>query len=298
MNNAIAQIKKPSWIKVKAPQVNNISATSDIVKKHGLNTVCEEAACPNIAECWEKQHATFMILGSICTRACAFCNVQTGKPNKVDEAEPEKIAQAVSELKLQHVVITSVDRDDLIDGGAEHFAKCIDAIRRLNHHITIEILTPDFRNKDIALGFIANAAPDVFNHNLETVPALYRKIRPGARYFDSLLLLSTMKRERPDIVTKSGLMVGLGESDDDIFQTMDDMRAAGVDSITIGQYLQPTKKHAQVARYVEPERFKHYEQVALNKGFLVAACGPMVRSSYHAEDDFLRAKYAMKRRAI
>ena len=281
---------KPNWIRVKAPAGSVYKETYDIVKKYNLNTVCEEAACPNIGECWSKKHATFMILGSVCTRACAFCNIKTGMPDKLDPHEPEKIADAISKLQLKHVVITSVDRDDLPDGGAEHFAKCIRAIRASSNNITIEVLTPDFLRKENAMDLIVAAKPDVYNHNIETVPNLYNKIRPGARYFNSLNLLHRVKKLSPQIFTKSGLMVGLGESTDDILQVMDDLRAANVDFLTIGQYLQPTPKHANVERYVEPDEFKYYEEMANIKGFLMVSASPLTRSSYHADEDFIKLK--------
>lgn len=282
---------KPEWLKVRAPQAHTIAPASAIVKKYGLATVCEEAACPNIGECWKKKHATFMLMGSICTRACRFCNVATGKPDQLDPHEPEKIAAAVAELGLSHVVLTSVDRDDLDDGGASHFAACIKTIRYLTPRTTIEILTPDFLRKFGAAQVIAVASPDVFNHNVETVPALYRTIRPGARYFNSLQLLSQIKSLNRRIFTKSGIMVGLGESDQEIYQVMDDLRAADVDFMTIGQYLQPTPQHAPVDRFVPPELFNHYKQVALNKGFMIVAASPLTRSSYHAEEDFIALQH-------
>ncbi len=286
----IQAIKKPDWIKVKAPIVSNINVTSTIVKKHGLNTVCEEAACPNISECWQKKHATFMLLGSVCTRACSFCNVATGKPDQLDPHEPEKIANAIQELGLKHVVLTSVDRDDLPDGGASHFASCIQEIRRKIPKTTIEVLTPDFLRKNNSANIIAKAKPDVFNHNIETVPSLYKMIRPGARYFNSLNLLYQIKQLDQTIFTKSGMMVGLGEDDAEIYQVMDDLRAANVDFLTIGQYLQPTPKHAKVMRYVHPDDFTKYKKIAENKGFLMVASSPLTRSSYHAGDDFMILK--------
>ena len=278
--------KKPDWIKVRAPISNSVNATAAIVKKHGLNTVCEEAACPNISECWQKKHATFMLLGSVCTRACAFCNVATGRPDQLDPHEPEKVASAVQELGLEHVVLTSVDRDDLPDGGASHFAACIKAIRKKIPHTTIEVLTPDFLRKNNAANIVAEAKPDVFNHNIETVPSLYKTIRPGARYFNSLNLLYQIKQLDQNIFTKSGMMVGLGESTTEIYQVMDDLRAANVDFLTIGQYLQPTPKHAKVMRYAHPNDFAIYKKVAESKGFLMVASSPLTRSSYHAGDDF------------
>ena len=285
-------IIKPDWIKVKAPISKEYKTTYDIVKKSGLNTVCEEAACPNIGECWSKQHVTVMILGSVCTRACRFCNVKTGRPDQLDPHEPEKLAAAIAKLDLKHVVITSVDRDDLDDGGAEHFARCITQIRNSTPSTTIEVLTPDFLNKNNALDKIVAAKPDVYNHNIETVPSLYRNIRPGARYFHSLNLLSKVKELDPNIFTKSGLMVGLGETKEEILQVMDDLRAANIDFLTIGQYLRPTSKHAELKRYVTPEEFSYYQRTAYIKGFAMASCSPLTRSSYHAGDDFEKLKRA------
>ena len=278
--------KKPSWIRVKAPTSKFFKSTNKIIKDKKIVTVCEEAACPNIAECWQKKHATFMILGDICTRACAFCNIKTGKPGFIDLEEPKKIAEAVNELGLEHVVITSVDRDDLIDGGAYHFTNVIKSIRELNHNCTIEILTPDFKKKPEALSILSNDLPDVFNHNMETVPRLYLTIRPGSRYFVSLKLLADIKELNPNIFTKSGLMVGLGETKEEIYQVMDDLRAANVDFITIGQYLPPSPKHAKLERFVTPKEFDEYKQMAIAKGFLMVASSPLTRSSYHASEDF------------
>ena len=278
--------KKPSWIRVKAPSSKFFKSTNKIIKDKKIVTVCEEAACPNIAECWQKKHATFMILGDICTRACAFCNIKTGKPGFIDLEEPKKIAEAVNELGLEHVVITSVDRDDLIDGGAYHFTNVIKSIRELNHNCTIEILTPDFKKKPEALSILSNDLPDVFNHNMETVPRLYLTIRPGSRYFVSLKLLADIKELNPNIFTKSGLMVGLGETKEEIYQVMDDLRAANVDFITIGQYLPPSPKHAKLERFVTPKEFDEYKQMAIAKGFLMVASSPLTRSSYHASEDF------------
>ena len=278
--------KKPSWIRVKAPTSKFFKSTNKIIKDKKIVTVCEEAACPNIAECWQKKHATFMILGDICTRACAFCNIKTGKPGFIDLEEPKKIAEAVNELGLEHVVITSVDRDDLIDGGAYHFTNVIKSIRELNHNCTIEILTPDFKKKPEALNILSNNLPDVFNHNMETVPRLYLTIRPGSRYFVSLKLLADIKELNPNIFTKSGLMVGLGETKEEIYQVMDDLRAANVDFITIGQYLPPSPKHAKLERFVTPKEFDEYKQMAIAKGFLMVASSPLTRSSYHASEDF------------
>ena len=279
-------LKKPSWIRVKAPTSNIFKKTRDIIKKNNLITVCEEAACPNISECWQKKHATFMILGDICTRACSFCNVKTGKPGFIDINEPYKIAKSVNELNLEHVVITSVDRDDLSDGGAEHFVKVIKAIRKIKSNSTIEILTPDFLNKKSAIKILSKSLPDVFNHNLETVPRLYKSIRPGSRYYVSLKLLDEIKIINSEIFTKSGLMVGLGESKNEIYQVMDDLRSANVDFLTIGQYLPPTSKHAKLDRFVPPSEFEDYKQMAYAKGFLMVSSSPLTRSSYHASEDF------------
>ncbi len=286
--------KKPSWIKVKAPNSKNYQSTKKLIDDLALNTVCAEAACPNIGECWDKKHATVMILGSVCTRSCAFCNVKTGRPDLLDPHEPAKLAIAVGRLALQHVVITSVDRDDLPDGGAEHFANCVLSIRQTSPGTTIEILTPDFLKKDGAVEKVVKAKPDVYNHNIETVPSLYKSIRPGARYFHSLNILHKAKQLAPDIFTKSGIMVGLGETTEEILQVMDDLRSASVDFITIGQYLQPTKKHAPVDRYVTPEEFKYLERVAKTKGFLMVSASPLTRSSYHAGDDFQKMQSARK----
>lgn len=286
------KLKRPDWIRVKAPISQGYLGTKKLIDDLKLNTVCEEAACPNIGECWKKKHATVMILGSVCTRACAFCNIKTGLPDLLDPHEPERLAIGVGELGLEHVVITSVDRDDLPDGGAEHFANCIKAIRKTAPNTTIEILTPDFLKKDGALEIVVEAKPDVFNHNIETVPSLYKKIRPGARYFHSLNLLHNVKKLDPTIFTKSGIMVGLGETNEEVVQVMDDFRAAGVDFMTIGQYLQPTKKHAVVDRYVTPDEFKYLERVARTKGFLMVSASPLTRSSYHAGDDFRKMQQA------
>ncbi len=285
-------LRKPEWIRVKAPGSPEYARTRNIVKTHNLVTVCEEAACPNIGECWSQRHATFMILGEICTRACAFCNVATGVPLPVDHDEPARVADAVVKLGLRHVVITSVDRDDLVDGGAEHFAQTIRAIREAAPDTSIEILTPDFLRKDGALETIIAARPDVFNHNLETVPALYLAIRPGARYFHSLRLLQRVKELDSTIFTKSGIMVGLGETRSDVMQVMDDMRAADIDFITIGQYLQPTRKHATIDRFVTPDEFDAYATTARAKGFLMVSATPLTRSSHHADDDFEKLKAA------
>ena len=286
------QARKPAWIRVKAPTSPTYFETRAIVREHKLATVCEEAACPNIGECWAKRHATMMILGDTCTRACSFCNVATGKPGAVNPHEPLNVAQAVAKLGLKHVVITSVDRDDLDDGGAGHFAAVIGAIRALTPATTIEVLTPDFLRKDGALEKVIVARPDVFNHNLETVPRLYPEVRPGARYFHSLRILADAKRLDPTIFTKSGLMVGLGESKEEVGQVMDDLRAADVDFLTIGQYLQPTPKHHVVDRFVTPDEFASYERTARAKGFLLCAASPLTRSSFHADADFERLKAA------
>lgn len=282
--------RKPAWIRVKAPTSPEYAETRNLMRGLKLNTVCEEAACPNIGECWKNKHATFMILGSICTRGCAFCNVETGRPDKLDPHEPDNVAQAVGELKLSHVVITSVDRDDLDDGGADHFARTITAIRQSSPDTTIEILTPDFQKKPGAVEAVVAARPDVFNHNLETAPRLYPTIRPGARYFTSLHLLATVKEIDPTIFTKSGIMVGLGETKEEVAQVMDDLRAADVDFITIGQYLQPTPKHAAVDRFVTPEEFESYTRLAKAKGFLMVSASPLTRSSHHAGRDFAQLK--------
>ncbi len=284
--------RKPKWIRVKAPSSKGFLETRNIVRENGLHTVCEEAGCPNIGECWSKKHATMMIMGGICTRACSFCNVATGKPGLLDPFEPTNVAAAVAKLGLNHVVITSEDRDDLNDGGAAHFAAVIKALRERAPGTTVEILTPDFLRKDGALEVVVEAKPDVFNHNLETVPRLYTEVRPGARYFHSLRLLDRVKEQDPSIFTKSGIMVGLGESKEEVLQVMDDMRSAGVDFLTIGQYLQPTPKHHVVDRFVTPEEFEHYETMARGKGFLLVSASPLTRSSYHADADFLRLRAA------
>lgn len=285
-------LKKPDWIKVKAPTSKEYFDTKAIVNEHKLYTVCEEAACPNIGECWAKRHATFMILGDICTRSCRFCNVKTGRPDLLDPHEPERVGNAVAKMNLSHVVITSVDRDDLDDGGANHFAQVIGAIRELSPHTTIEVLTPDFLRKEHAIEIVVKAKPDVFNHNLETVPRLYASVRPGARYFNSLRLLDTVKKIDPTIFTKSGIMVGLGEEKHEIFQVMDDLRSANVDFMTIGQYLQPTPKHHPVIDFVTPLQFNEYASRGRAKGFLLIASSPLTRSSYHAGDDFMRLQAA------
>ncbi len=287
-----AVLRKPDWIRVKAPVSKEYAATRSIVRDHGLHTVCEEAACPNIGECWTQRHATMMIMGDTCTRACAFCNVKTGLPSPLDDAEPQNVADAVAKLGLKHVVITSVDRDDLADGGAEHFARVIRAIRVTSPGTTIEILTPDFLRKDGAVEIVMASPPDVFNHNLETVPRLYLTVRPCARYFASLRLLQKAKELAPQGFTKSGLMVGLGESREEIMQVMDDLRAAGVDFLTIGQYLQPTRKHAALQRYWTPDEFAALEATARAKGFAMVSASPLTRSSYHADSDFAALKIA------
>ena len=284
--------RKPDWIRVKAPVSKEYQATARIMRDNKLHTVCEEAACPNIGECWAKRHATMMIMGEVCTRACAFCNVATGRPAALDSMEPLNVALAVAQLGLEHVVVTSVDRDDLADGGAAHFVRVIGEIREQSPKTTIEILTPDFKDREGAIETVVAARPDVFNHNLETVPRLYPAIRPGARYFTSLELLHRVKRIDPAMFTKSGMMVGLGETREEVGQVMDDLRAAGVDFLTIGQYLQPTRKHAPVDRFVTPEEFEGYANMARGKGFLLVAATPLTRSSYHAGDDFARLRAA------
>jgi lipoic acid synthetase len=288
--------KKPAWIRVRAPVSRGYAETRAIVRANGLHTVCEEAGCPNIGECWEKKHATFMVMGDTCTRACAFCNVKTGLPGALDAAEPARVALATAELGLKHVVVTSVDRDDLDDGGAAHFAAVIRAIRSRCPATTIEVLTPDFLRKDGAAEIVVAAKPDVFNHNLETVPAKYLAVRPGARYYASIRLLQRVKEVDPTIFTKSGIMVGLGEERNEILQVMDDLRAGDVDFLTIGQYLQPSRKHHAVERFVTPEEFKAYETVAYAKGFLMVSSSPLTRSSHHAGDDFARLRAARETR--
>jgi lipoic acid synthetase len=288
----VAQPKKPDWIRVKAPVSPGYFATQAIMRENGLHTVCEEAGCPNIAECWEKKHATFMIMGDTCTRACAFCNVKTGLPGALDGNEPEHVAAATAKLGLAHIVVTSVDRDDLADGGARHFADTIRAIRARCPRTTIEVLTPDFLRKDGALEAVVGAKPDVFNHNLETVPSLYLTVRPGARYFHSLRLLQRVKELDPSMFTKSGIMVGLGEDRNEVLQVMDDLRSADVDFLTVGQYLQPTRKHHEVVRFVPPDEFKALETIAYSKGFVTVAASPLTRSSHHAGEDFARLKAA------
>ena len=282
--------KKPFWLKVKAPQGKIFDQTKGLLDDLNITTVCEEASCPNIGNCWSKKHATMMIMGDICTRACSFCNVATGKPNKLDLSEPIRVAKSVARLNLNHVVITSVDRDDLHDGGADHFVSTITDIRKYSPNTSIEILTPDFLKKDGALEKVINAKPDVFNHNLETVPRLYPSVRPGARYFHSLSILAKVKEVDPNIFTKSGIMVGLGESQNEIYQVMDDMRSADIDFLTIGQYLQPTIKHHKVEKFVHPDEFDKYKKVALSKGFLLVSSSPFTRSSFHASEDFEKLK--------
>ncbi|MGH6866686.1 MAG: lipoyl synthase [Methyloceanibacter sp.] len=285
-------LPKPPWIRARAPGDRAFDATRGVLRAHRLTTVCEEAACPNIGECWGRRHATVMIMGDTCTRACAFCNVRTGKPGRLDESEPERVAGAVAALGLNHVVITSVDRDDLDDGGAVHFAATIHAVRRAASATSVEVLTPDFLRKDGALETVIAARPDVFNHNIETVPALYRRIRPGANYRHSLDLLARAKCLDPAAFTKSGIMVGLGETFEEVLAVMDDLRAAQVDFLTIGQYLQPTRKHAAIDRFVTPEEFQSYGRIAYEKGFLLVASSPLTRSSHHAARDFARLKTA------
>jgi lipoic acid synthetase len=285
-------LPKPPWIRVKAPGAREFDATRAVLRRNRLVTVCEEAACPNIGECWGKRHATFMIMGDTCTRACAFCNVRTGKPGALDAGEPTRVAEAIAVLRLAHVVVTSVDRDDLADGGAAHFATTIRAIRQACPATSIEVLTPDFLRKDGAIEIVLDAKPDVFNHNIETVPSLYRRIRPGADYRASLNLLKRAKALDPRMFTKSGIMVGLGEEAAEVHQVMDDLRAAAVDFLTIGQYLQPTRKHAAVHRFITPEEFDVYKRIAEAKGFLLVASSPLTRSSHHAGEDFARLKAA------
>src|SRR5216683_3988078 len=287
-----ASPRKPPWIRVKAPGSPEYHATRRLMRELQLHTVCEEAACPNIGECWKEKHATMMILGAVCTRACTFCNVATGRPDQVDPHEPARVGDAVAALGLKHIVVTSVDRDDLEDGGAGHFARTIAAIRGAAPNTTIEVLVPDFLRKDGAIETVIAARPDVLNHNLETVPRLYAEVRPGARYFASLRLLDQAKRVDPAMFTKSGIMVGLGEEKAEVLQVMDDLRAADVDFLTIGQYLQPTPKHHPIARFVTPEEFELYRRLALGKGFLMVSASPLTRSSYHAGDDFARLKAA------
>jgi lipoic acid synthetase len=289
---AKVELPRPPWIRIRLSADPEVEQTRQLMRRLELNTVCEEASCPNLAECWAERHATVMILGSICTRACAFCNVDTGMPDAVDPAEPEHLASAVAELGLEHVVITSVDRDDLPDGGANQFARSIEAIRAFRSEMTIEVLTPDFRRKEHALATVVSASPDVFNHNLETVPRLYKHVRPGADYRHSLALLSDAKRMRPEMFTKSGIMVGLGETTEEVHQVMDDLRQADVDFLTVGQYLRPTPKHASVERYWPPEEFDELANEARSRGFLLVSASPLTRSSYHAQQDFRRLRAA------
>jgi lipoic acid synthetase len=292
---ANAVLSRPEWIRVRATGSGVREATLDIVRRHGLSTVCEEASCPNLAECWSKRHATFLVMGDICTRGCGFCNVRTGVPAALDPDEPERVAAAVQDLRLSHAVITSVDRDDLADGGAAHIAAVVGAVRRAAPHTTIEVLTPDFLKKPGAFEAVVDAGPDVFNHNIETVPRFYPSIRPGARYFHSIRLLQAVKERAPNIVTKSGLMVGFGETRDELIQVMDDLRSADVDFITIGQYLQPTPRHAAVAEYVTPDTFEAYARLARGKGFAMVAATPLTRSSQHAGEDLERLRNAQTR---
>jgi lipoyl synthase len=285
-------LPKPDWIRVKAPVSQGYMETHALMRANGLHTVCEEAGCPNIGECWEKKHATFMIMGDTCTRACAFCNVKTGLPGALDAGEPAHVGEATAKLGLSHIVVTSVDRDDLADGGAQHFADTIQTIRKHAPGATIEVLTPDFLRKDGALEIVVAAKPDVFNHNLETVPSLYLSVRPGARYFHSLRLLQRAKELDPAMFTKSGIMVGLGEERNEVLQVMDDLRSANVDFLTVGQYLQPTRKHHEVKRFVPPDEFEALKAIAYSKGFLMVAASPLTRSSHHAGDDFARLRVA------
>ena len=296
VNNPINPIKKkPNWLRTKVLDTQNYFKTKEIINKKKLHTVCQEANCPNISECWSKKHATFMIMGDTCTRACAFCDVKTGKPTFLDLLEPLKIAQAIKDLNLKHVVITSVDRDDLDDGGANHFSEVIKKTRKINSNTTIEVLTPDFLRKGEAYKKVIMAKPDVFNHNIETVPSLYRSVRPGSRYFASVNLLKLVKEIDKTIFTKSGIMLGLGEAKDEILQVMDDLLLAGVDFLTMGQYLQPSAKHYPLQRYVHPDEFKNLKNIALSKGFLIVSSSPLTRSSYHADDDFAKMKKLRKK---
>ena len=291
VNNQINPIKKkPYWIRTKILDTKNYFKTQEIINKKKLHTVCQEANCPNISECWSKKHATFLIMGDTCTRACAFCDVKTGKPTHLDPLEPLKIAKATKDLNLKHVVITSVDRDDLEDGGANHFFQVIKETRKINRNTTIEVLTPDFLRKGESYKKVVRAKPDVFNHNIETVPSLYRRVRPGSRYFASVDLLKSVKEIDKTIFTKSGIMLGLGETKDEVLQVMDDLLSAKVDFLTIGQYLQPTAKHFPLNRYVHPDEFQELKELALSKGFLIVASSPLTRSSYHADEDFLKMK--------
>ena len=298
INNPFNPIKKkPKWIRSKIINTQNYFKTKEIINKKKLHTVCEEASCPNISECWSKRHATFMIMGDVCTRACSFCNVKTGKPTYLDPFEPAKIAQATKELNLKHVVITSVDRDDLDDGGANHFSKVILATKKMNKNTTLEVLTPDFLRKDKAYEKIVNAKPDVFNHNIETVPSLYREVRPGSRYFASINLLKSVKDINKTIFTKSGIMLGLGETKNEVLQVMDDLITANVDFLTIGQYLQPTAKHYPLKKYLHPDEFNELKEIALLKGFLIVSSSPLTRSSYHADEDFSKMKQLREKKS-
>ena len=298
INNPVNPIKKkPVWIRTKITDTQNYFKTKEIINKKKLHTVCQEASCPNISECWSKRHATFMIMGDTCTRACSFCNVKTGKPDFLDPLEPSKIALATKELNLKHIVITSVDRDDLEDGGANHFSEVIKQTRKINKKTTIEVLTPDFLRKGESYKIVVDANPDVFNHNIETVPRLYRKVRPGSRYFASVDLLKSVKKMNKKIFTKSGIMLGLGETEDEVLQVMDDLLSANVDFLTIGQYLQPTVKHYPLVRYVDPEEFQQLKELALSKGFLIVASSPLTRSSYHADEDFAQMKKLRERQS-
>ena len=298
VNNLINPIKKkPNWIRTKILDTQSYFKTKKIVNEKKIFTVCQEASCPNISECWSKKHATFMIMGDTCTRACSFCNVKTGKPSNLDVLEPLKIAQATKELNLKHVVITSVDRDDLVDGGAKHFSKVILETRKINKNTTIEVLTPDFLRKAEAYKEVVAANPDVFNHNIETVPSLYRKVRPGSRYFASVNLLKSVKEINKTIFTKSGIMLGLGEKQDEVIQVMDDLLSANVDFLTIGQYLQPSTKHYPLDRYVHPDEFDKLKELALAKGFLIVASSPLTRSSYHADENFFEMKKLRKKQS-
>ena len=289
--------RKPPWLRVRLVESPGFVETRARIREQRLHTVCEEAACPNRGECWSRKHATVMILGDVCTRACSFCNVMTGRPRAVDAGEPARLAEAVAALGLRHVVVTSVDRDDLADGGAAHFVACIEAIRARSPEATVEVLTPDFRNKVGAIDRVAAAQPDVYNHNLETVSRRYRAVRPGASYRESLALLARVKQVAPGLFTKSGIMVGLGEREEEVLALLDDLRAAGVDFVTIGQYLQPTLRHIAVSRWVEPAEFGSYQTAALERGFLVASCSPLTRSSHHADADFARLRAAREARA-
>jgi lipoic acid synthetase len=288
-------VKKPDWIRTKITNSQIFFKTKEIINKNKLTTVCQEANCPNITECWSKKHATFMIMGDTCTRGCAFCDVKTGKPSALDPMESYKVSKAVKELELNHVVITSVDRDDLVDGGANHFKEVITEVKKNNINTTIEVLTPDFLKKENAYKKVLEAGPDVFNHNIETVPSLYLKVRPGSRYFTSIELLKSVKMQKPSIFTKSGIMLGLGEKKDEIIQVMDDLRMADVDFLTIGQYLQPTIKHFPLDRYVHPDEFKELKNIAISKGFLLVSSTPLTRSSYHADTDFKILKEAREK---